>query len=669
MFDEAAFTGMPDVTKSGQDSRPESEGLTPFSPITSRSHSNPECPYSLADELLDELRSAQSEIRALRAEVSSLDRRLAAMEGSQIFRLLRLVGGGGSTVIRKARQFFGHSRLHRMPRFSLGASHQANEYQKWLAVHRSTDPFVCLPQPLLASGPKFSIVLQASMIRPEWLAKTVESIQAQNYQRWDLCVCLDAEAPPETRDWLESLAGHDCRVRTEGSPQNSASDALNRAIRVTDGEYLVLLGQCRLLEPTAFAHYAMFLGMNDVDLAYSDGGSVDRDGHPVRPLFKPAYSPDLLLHCMYLGELLIVSRRAFKTVGGFRPEFEGAHDFDLVHRLVEAGARVGHVSRVLYHQNEDLNPAGSAPSSKPAANAAAKRVLESVAQRAGTSVSISDGPLPWTYRYATMPDPSVEPTIIIPSRSRRLLQSCLSSVADRTAGLPFRIIVAHHRAGPDDREIISLIEQYKVDSVDYTGAFNFSAICNLAAARARSSILVFLNDDVTPLKADWLASLVSTLSRDDVGVAGAQMFYPNGTIQHAGIALGLCDGAGHPGRNLSDSAFWPWINYTRNVSAVSGACFAVRRPVFEQLHGFDIVFPVNYNDVDFCLRAGEAGYRIVIDSSARMTHIEAGSRKAGTSSRERLEFFRRWGDLVEAGDPFYSPNLRPDSEDLRLLFS
>ena len=202
--------------------------------------------------------------------------------------------------------------------------------------------------------------------------------------------------------------------------------------------------------------------------------------------------------------------------------------------------------------------------------------------------------------------------------------------------------------------------------VRYAGLFNFSRMCNEGARAAGGGVVVFLNDDVEPVSAEWLVRLCGTLGREGVGVVGARLMYPQGAIQHVGMVLGMSDGVGHLGRHLMSSSYWPWIDFSREVSAVTGACLGVRRALFEQLGGFDEAFPVNYNDVDLCLRVRAAGYRVVLENGAVLIHREGLTRQGGTSAEERLLFHRRWGDVVERGDEYFTPNLRLDVEDLSL---
>jgi GT2 family glycosyltransferase len=202
--------------------------------------------------------------------------------------------------------------------------------------------------------------------------------------------------------------------------------------------------------------------------------------------------------------------------------------------------------------------------------------------------------------------------------------------------------------------------------IPYAGPFHFSVMNNLAAKRAGGEALVFLNDDVEPLAPEWLGELLAHANRPEVGPVGAKLLYPSGAIQHAGMAVGIMQGAGHLHRDTFGAEHWNWLPFTRNVSAVTGACLAVRKTVFEELGGFDESFAINYNDVDFCLRARQAGYEVIIEPAAVLRHYECQTRKPGVSSEERDLFHQRWEDWLERGDPFYSPWLNRSGEDAGL---
>ena len=213
----------------------------------------------------------------------------------------------------------------------------------------------------------------------------------------------------------------------------------------------------------------------------------------------------------------------------------------------------------------------------------------------------------------------------------------------------------------------AVIARHGAKHVPYTGPFDFARMNNLGAQAAEGEILVFLNDDTELLEPSWLDRLVAQVERADVGVAGARLLYPSGTLQHGGVAIGIGGGCGHIGRHTHISPrHWPWLEVTRDVSAVTGACLAIRAPLFHELGGFAEAFPVNYNDIDLCLRARIAGYRVIYEAGATIRHYECQSRPGVVTSEERDRWHDRWAKLAESGDPFYNPNLTQEQEDLSL---
>jgi cellulose synthase/poly-beta-1,6-N-acetylglucosamine synthase-like glycosyltransferase len=288
--------------------------------------------------------------------------------------------------------------------------------------------------------------------------------------------------------------------------------------------------------------------------------------------------------------------------------------------------------------------------------------MEDAARRRSWPVPIEDGARPNTYRVPWAAEPPPLVSLIICSRDTRLLGRCLDAVRERTDYSPWQAVVVRHL--PDDeRGMEDVIRKHAATAVEYREAFHFARMCALGASHTTGEILIFLNDDVVPLEPAWLERLVAQAVRPEVGAVGARLLYPSGAIQHAGMAIGIMDGVGHPHRGLAAGRYWGWVDMRREVSAVTGACMAVRRSVFEELGGFDDAFPSNYNDADFCLRARRAGYTILYEPAARLRHDECATRTPGTQWQERQLFHERWAEVIEDGDPFYNPNLARSSED------
>jgi O-antigen biosynthesis protein len=366
------------------------------------------------------------------------------------------------------------------------------------------------------------------------------------------------------------------------------------------GDYTVELPAGNRLAPYALAYAVRAMQEHPPGRIYFDHEQVDEGGNPVRPVFKPDWSPVLFESSNYLGDFVLTSR--------------------------EARNGVIHIPEILY---SSVHPLAPGTISLPRQNA--------------RSVSI-----------------------LICTRSAPLLSRCLAALHGNTEYPSFETIVIHHTGSSDDGEIERIADSHRAIRVPFSGPFNFSAMNNAGARSASGEILLFLNDDVEPLERNWLYHLTSWLERPSIGASGAKLLFPNGAIQHAGIATWIVDGTGHPGRNLTGSEYWPWLNSTREVTAVTGACLCLRRGDFDNVGGFDPQFPVNFNDVDLCLRLQERGLSVIYDASAVLQHDESRTRGAGVGYEERRRFFLRWSHRLRSTDPFYSPHLVQNNENLSL---
>ena len=565
----------------------------------------------------------EARLEWLAREQRNQDRRLARIEDGVLFRAARWAGvRARSWAVR-----FGYAERY--------------DYPAWIEQHEAARP-----GDGLAREPLISILMPVRGAKKEWLDSAIASVRIQSYRHWQLIVCMDGDGPPPV---VEDSRVCVTRVRQEAG----VSAALNHAASAATGEYLTVLDQDDTLAEHALGWIATAVQDGSADLLYSDEDLTEAAGRPLRPIFKPGWSPELLTSAMYFGHLLVVSRAAFDRAGGFRGEYDGSQDHDLALRVTEQpGVRVVHVPRVLYHWRQ--HPCSSA--GNPEAHEAGRRAVADAMRRRGVATEVRDGRKPFAYSVQRKPRGGTLASIVICSCRPRLLARCLQALRSRTTYSPYEtVLVQHGFSNPlgDHR-------------LPWTGPFDFAAMNNAAVNEATGDVLVFLNDDVRPLDSDWLDALVAQVERPEVGIAGALLEYADGAIQHAGVVIGIADAAAHPLRGLRDSPLWNWAPLTRNVSAVTGACLAIQREVFEQLRGFDTAFPVNYNDVDLCLRARRAGYEVILESRARLIHDEARSRSGRTTQDERRELFERWRSLIESGDPYYSRRLARSSETPRL---
>ncbi len=400
-------------------------------------------------------------------------------------------------------------------------------------------------------------------------------------------------------------------LQSRTAPQN---DVPSLAYQPGDlqADYSIFIGTGGRLTPNALYDLAEAVQQEHYPVLYGD------EDHGSAPLFKPGWSPELVNSPMYLRGLLAVRRDLLEGIGEFRDLPE------LARKLAARGVKFRHVPKMLVSFER---PPG-AEIAKPQAR------------------KVDGTPLA---------------SIVICSRNAKMLHACLGAIKRRTNYKHREIVVVEHVPGEEH-----LLPGASYTRVSYSGRFDFATMNNLGVKSAKGEVIVFLNDDVQPQSDDWLEALVAQAQRPEIGAVGALLLYPNGSIQHAGIVLGIAGYAAHPRRGKFDGGFWPWTTVTRNVSAVTGACLAMRRKVFDELGGFDPKFPVNYNDVDLCLRARSAGYQVIVEAAARLTHFESRTRKRGVKWEEMDLLADRWGEEIAAGDPYFNPNLSLRNEDCDL---
>jgi O-antigen biosynthesis protein len=600
-------------------------------------------------------------------EQSRLDERLSRLENSLIFRFFRGAGSRVQLYKRKLGQALLNSAIH--PLYAkLRRPPQDTAYREWLRHEEANTPSWEWHRERAQQWrerPLISIVMATHNPRREWLDAAINSVLAQSYPFWELTICDDA-SPGWVARYLQERAQREPRLRyCLSSEPLGISGAFNRAGKLARGEYAGFLDHDDVLSPLALHYVAESIQNGPADLIYTDEDYLAPSGARVRPSLKPAWSPELLLDCMYCGHFLVVSRKRLDEIGWFRSEYDGAQDYDAVLRITDQPAVVLHVPQILYHWRQHEGSTAAAHSAKQYTHDAGRRALEDTIRRRGWDAEVKDGGQANTYRVR--PKMTVHPavSVIICSRNAQLLQRCLGALEATRRDYPLQVVVVQHQI-ENDGGMGQVIERFGCDVAPFSGEFNFARMNNLGATISTGEVLLFLNDDVMPLSADWLPRLLEHAMRPEVGVVGAKLVYPSGAIQHAGIVVGMMEGAAHVGRGLFNSDLWRWLDQTRNVSAVTGACMAIRKAVFADLGGFDPEFPVNYNDVDLCLRARQAGYEIIFEAGALLRHDECQTRKPGTRLEERERFYQRWADELKIPDPYFSPLLSSGSEEIRM---
>ena len=532
----------------------------------------------------------------------------------------------------------------------------------------------------------FSVVMPVHNPPPECLDRAIRSVRNQTYPHWQLCIVDDASTDPRVRKLLDEHAAADARIHVQYAPTNGGiSRASNRALDAATGEYVALLDHDdEYAEQALFALAGAIRTNPRAEYVYSDEDKLDPDGHHVGPFFKPDWSPDFFLSCMYTCHVSCFRREAVERAGRFRPEFDTAQDYDLALRIVAdiqndamAGGlneetRIAHVPDVLYHWRMLPTSTAFSHKAKPLAEATAQRAIASYLERVGKPGTVERGcAIGMTrVRYRLRSRPRV--SIVIPTAGRRVtvrgtetwfVSHCVRSIRQKSTYGDLEIVVVDN----DDLEpaLAAELDALGVVRVAFTAPFNLSEKINLGAERATGEYLILLNDDTEVIAPDWVEAMLEVGQWPEVGAVGAKLLFENGRLQHAGVTfLGPLPGHHFYGAPGDDPGYVNGNLLVRNYSAVTGACCLVRKADYRAVGGFDPSFPLNYNDIDFCLKLRRRGQRIVYQPYAVLTHFE-GVSKSGVYPEEIERFVAKWKAEFRC-DPFYNPNLSHYHGDYRL---
>jgi GT2 family glycosyltransferase len=537
----------------------------------------------------------------------------------------------------------------------------------------------------LIEPPLISIVMPVYNTPEAFLREAIESVRTQLYPYWELCVCDDASPSPDVLRILEEEASKDSRIRWVRREKNGhICAATNDAIALATGEYVALMDHDDILPPHALYSVAVELMAHpETDMLFTDEDRIDDNGRRHSPYFKPGWNPELLLSQNFICHLGVYRRSLLNDIGGLREGFEGSQDYDLALRFsaLAGNDRVRHLPGILYHwrlTESQSTPSFSQSQIDRCANSARRAITEYLRNRNdfhGDGALVTPSPVLASWSRVRWPLPSDPPkvSIIVPTRDRHeLLAGCVEGVLNRTDYPNIELIIADNES--IEPQTLALFEELKVDPrvriFRCPGPFNYSAINNAAAREASGEILVLLNNDIDIIGGDWLSELASMAIRPEVGCVGAKLLYANDTVQHAGVVLGIGTFnsgpgvAGHFGTGEGRAEFGYFGQYVvpRDLCAVTAACLAVRRDVFEKMGGLDEKnLAVAFNDVDFCLRVYATGLHVIWTPHAELYHLESASRGA-EDAPEKLERFKRegqfmrdrWSGLLD-NDPFYNP--------------
>lgn len=521
--------------------------------------------------------------------------------------------------------------------------------------------------------PLISIVVPVFDTDESMLERMLDSVRAQVYPQWELCVADDGSAAPHVRRVLERHAARDPRVKVSFSAENrGVSHASNRALAMATGEYVALLDHDDILEEHALLRVAESIVRDHPDLVYSDEVLTTTDGETVtRYTFRPAYSPEYLLSHPYIVHLTCYRAALLREIGGWDESLRISQDYDLLLRASEKLERVVHIPEILYRWRIHGTSSGIAQQGQ--VMEVSKGALRRHLQRTGEKGTVEDGE---SFNFFSVRHPVGERArvaIVIPTRNHgTILAQCIDSIRRTVSGIDYDIVVVDHESDdPATLDYLASIAR-EVEVIRYKGPFNFGAINNHAIGRLDPAYSHYLlcNNDVEALEPGWLQRLLELGQQRDVGIVGPMLLYPDRkTVQHAGVGVGLYRGAEHYGKFLrypedSRRTGGELLSMNREVAAVTAACMLVRADAWHEAGGFDESIAVGFGDVDLCLKIGQLGFRVVYCGRARLVHHESLTRGVSETDPHPVDtsvFRQKWKELLAQGDPYYSPNLSPNS--------
>lgn len=558
----------------------------------------------------------------------------------------------------------------------------AKAYRHWIV---RTEPSQAVlekqRQTKFTAKPKISIIVPTYNTPLAFLRPMLTSVQDQTYQNWELCVA-DGSTTQETRTFLEQAAASEPRLKLRLLEDNGGIAAnTNAAIELASGDFITFLDHDDTLAPFALFEVAKALEADpSIDLLYSDEDKLTQDGKTrLKPHFKPDWSPENLRSYNYITHLMVIKKSLLDAVGHVRPGFEGSQDFDLVLRATEKAKNIYHIPKILYHWREHAGSTASNIKSKTYVTYSTKKAIASHLNRLNIPARVVDGPFFGSGRALyNLPSPSPLISIIIPTKDQaEMVKRCLDSIINRTTYQNYEIILADTGSvEPATEKLYAELKNYpQIQLINWHHPFNYSAVNNFAAKTAKGEYFLFLNNDIEIISSDWLEAMLEYAQRSDVGAVGAKLLYPDETLQHAGVILGIGGVAGHSHKYFPAGSFGYFgrLAIPQNLSAVTAACVMVPRAVYEKIGGFDEGYPIAFNDIDLCLKIRAENKAIIWTPHAQLYHYESKTRgyedtpeKKARFKGEVKRFQAKWGSVLKKGDPFYNANLSLTREDFSI---
>lgn len=566
-----------------------------------------------------------------------------------------------------------------------------DQYQIWFKTHKPTKK-ILLKQKILQKKflyrPKISIITPVYNPSKEWLKSCIESVINQTYDNWELCLADDASTKLYIKKILQKYSKQDERIKVIYRPKNGhISRASNSALKIATGEFIALLDHDDDLAPHALFKIVKVLNKNKkIDFIYTDEDKVELNGKHVDPFFKPNWSPDMLLSTNYLCHLCVIRKKLIDEVGEFRIGYEGSQDYDLFLRITEKTKNIYHIPDILYSWRKVPGSTATVYSTKNYCDQASIKAIQDAMIRRKLETTVKKGLVDGTFRvkYKIKGKPLV--SIIIPTKDKvDFLKRCIKSILSKSTYTNYEIIIVDTGSNESDTKKYykTLKKITKIKFLNWQRIFNYSSVNNFAVKKAKGEYILLLNNDTEVITPDWIESMLEHAQRKEIGAVGVKLLYPNNTIQHVGVILGIKGGkidrgiAGHALKTYPDTPLHQSLlnskDIVRDYSAVTAACLMVSKKKYNEVGGLDEKFRIAFNDVDFNLKLMKKGYLNLYTPYTKLYHHESisvgtpenGTRDLNEFSKEITLMIKKWDKLLQ-NDPFYNKNLTLEHENFYL---
>ena len=530
---------------------------------------------------------------------------------------------------------------------------------------------------------KFSIVVPLYNTPLNYLVEMIESVQAQTYQNWELCMADGSDSEhKEVEHICRQMAKKDERIKYKKLESNNGiSENTNACLAMSTGDYIGLFDHDDLLHPSALYYYMVEICKHSADFIYCDELTFEETMDKITVVhYKPDFAIDNLRANNYICHFTVFGRSLLEQVGGFRKEFDGSQDHDMVLRLTEKARSIRHVPKILYYWRGHPNSVAMNIDSKTYAIDAGKRAVKEHLMRCGYQAEVTSTkahPAMYKITYEIIDNPLI--SILIPNKDGvELLKQCINSILSKTTYRNYEIVIVENNSTTN--EIFTYykeLEQHdniRVVTYETGGVFNYSNINNFGEKYCNGEYILLLNNDIEIITPEWIEEMLMYCQRSDVGAVGSKLYYPNDTIQHGGVILGVLTLAGHSHKHIDRDSpgYMGRLAYAQNMTACTAACLMVKKEIYDEIHGFDPEFAVAFNDIDLCMRIRQKGYLICWTPFAEMYHHESITRGEEDTPEKQERFLgevrrfqTRWKKELEQGDPYYNVNFSLDYEDFR----